>query len=295
MRRLLLIVCSWALFLSFGGGSALAYQNPGTPTGYVNDFAGILTPETKTALETTLTTFTAETSSEISVVTITDLGGDTIENFANELFREWGIGTEKNDNGVLLLVSKEDRKVRIEVGYGLEGALPDATAHDIIEFDIIPAFKQGNFDQGISVGVTRIIQATKGEYTYTVPESPKTASGWFQFFVFILFILFNVFISIVAPTKSWWLGGVLGGAAGGILGLFLGSLVMSLILAGVAGGLGLLVDFFVSKNFQKRGYIRNDTWGSGGGWSSGGSSYSGGSFGGFSGGSSGGGGASGSW
>ncbi len=294
MRRLLSIVCAFTLFLFLGKG-VLAYESPGSPTGYVNDFAGMLLPETKETLIATLTQFTQETSSEISVVTVNDLGGDSIENFANELFREWGIGTEKNDNGVLLLVSKEDRKVRIEVGYGLEGALPDATANAIIQNDILPEFKNGDYDLGVTHGVESIIQATKGEYT--IPE-PKTASGFgrvIEVLFFVVFFGFNILVSILAPSKSWWLGGVIGGVLGIILGFIFWSFVGGAILGAILLALGLFVDFFVSKSYQKRGFTRNSRWGPGGGWTSGGSSSSGGGFGGFSGGSSGGGGASGSW
>ena len=269
----------------------MAYQSPGSPAGYVNDFAGMLTSETKTTLEETLTQFTKETSSEVSVVAITNLGGDSIENYANELFREWGIGTKNNNNGILLLISKDDRKLRIEVGYGLEGALPDATAHSIITNDITPLFKEGNYDSGVTVGVQKIIEATKGEYTAPVTQKKNT----FQFgevLLFILFFGFNILVSILAPSKSWWLGGVIGGVLGGIIGFIFWSLIGGVILGGVLLGLGLLIDFIVSKAYQKGG---PGTGGFGGFWIGGGSSGRGGGFGGFSGGSSGGGGASGSW
>jgi uncharacterized protein len=124
----------------------------------------MISPDREQSLSTQLTQFKTETSTEIAVVTIPNLGGDSIENYANELFREWGIGTKENNNGVLLLVSKEDRQMRIEVGYGLEGALPDATASSIIRNDITPLFKQNEYDAGIQTGVDKIIQATRGEY-----------------------------------------------------------------------------------------------------------------------------------
>lgn len=95
---------------------ARAYQSPGKPAGYVNDYAGLLSSGQKSALNDQLTAFEKETSNEISVVTIASLEGDTIENYAEKLFQEWGIGKADKDNGVLLLVARDDREVRIEVG-----------------------------------------------------------------------------------------------------------------------------------------------------------------------------------
>jgi uncharacterized protein len=287
-----LSICILTLFL---GKSVLAYTTPGTPTGFVTDFADMISPDREQSLSTQLTQFKTETSTEIAVVTIPNLGGDSIENYANELFREWGIGTKENNNGVLLLVSKEDRQMRIEVGYGLEGALPDATASSIIRNDITPLFKQNEYDAGIQTGVDKIIQATRGEYV-APPEEKKGISGNVIEILFFVFIFgFNILISILAPSKSWWLGGVIGAVVGGLVGFFIWSIVGSVVLGGVLLGLGLLIDYFVSKGYQKH---KNDPTRPGGFWGGfgGGSSGSGGGgFGGFSGGSSGGGGASGSW
>jgi uncharacterized protein len=297
MRRVyvVIVVSIITLFLTvMFGKSVLAYISPGSPTGYVNDFAGILNAEVKTTLESQLTQFTKDTSSEISVVTITNLGDDTIENYANELFREWGIGTKEKNNGVLLLISKEDRELRIEVGYGLEGVLPDALANQIIRNDITPLFKQENYDDGVISGVQKIIDATKGEYVAT-PEKKKGISGNVLEVLFFVFIFgFNILVSILAPSKSWWLGGVIGGVLGGIIGFIFWSIIGGAILGGVLLGLGLLIDYFVSKGYDKH---KNDPTNPGGFWGGfGGRSGSGsGGFGGFSGGSSGGGGASGGW
>jgi uncharacterized protein len=296
MRRVFLytLVIAFTLFLFLGKG-VLAYESPGSPTGYVNDFAGMLLPETKTTLEGTLTQFTKDTSSEISVVTVTNLSGDSIENYANELFREWGIGTKNNNNGILLLISKDDRKLRIEVGYGLEGALPDATAFSIITNDITPLFKEGNFDEGVTVGVQKIIEATKGEYTAVPPKNKGISSSILEVLFFVFIFGFNILVLILAPSKSWWLGGVIGGVLGGIIGFIFWSLIGGAILGGVLLGLGLLIDFFVSRAYQQHKHDPNHPGGFFGGFRGGGSSGRGGGFGGFSGGSSGGGGASGSW
>ncbi len=283
-----------ALFL-FIGKSVLAYESPGEPRGYISDFANLLLPETKESLTLQLAQFTQTTTSEISVVTVENLGGDSIENFAHELFREWRIGTKKNDNGVLLLVSKEDRKVRIEVGYGLEGALPDATAHAIIQNDIIPEFKNAHYDLGIKYGVESIIQAIKGEYTAHTPKTVGGFRGIIEVLFFVVFFGFNILVSILAPSKSWWLGGVIGGVFGAITGFVIWSFVGGAMLGFILLIVGLLIDYFVSKSYKMRGFTRSENWTPGGSWTHGGGSNSTGGFGGFSGGSSGGGGASGSW
>lgn len=278
---------------------AYAFVVPDVPTGYVNDYANILSPNVKQSLEEELKTFTASSSNEIAVVTVPDLGGDTVENYATKLFESWKIGNAKNDNGVLLLISRDDRKLRIEVGYGLEGALPDITAKDIIDNKITPSFKQGNYDNGVIEGVKAIEEVTKGEYKATGKNSNSTFSlsgNAIEFiFVFLVFIL-QFISSIIARSKSWWAGGVMGGIGGvavtyfGIFGITLiwGSIVTVVFIL-----LGLLFDYFVSNSYNNAVSSGSRIpWWAGGrnGGSSGGSS-----FGGFSGGSSGGGGASGSW
>lgn len=275
--------------------SVFAYVSPGKPLGFVSDFAHVLSEEKEKEISILLEQLQKDTSTEISVVTVETLHGDSIEFTANELFREWGIGTKTNNNGVLLLVVPSEKKVRIEVGYGLEGALPDATANTIIRTDMIPHFKTDDYTTGITNGVQSIIASVKGEYTSPVSKKPFVSTadligGIFFFFIFI----FNIFVSIVAPSKSWWLGGVLGGIFGILIGFFAFTLLVGAALGIGCMILGFIVDYFVSKNYTKKGYSRYDTWhNTGGWWSSGGSS--GGGFGGFSGGSSGGGGSSGSW
>ncbi len=117
----------------FGAGSiAHAYTSPGTPDGYVNDYAGILSPQTETQLEAKLAAFEQKTQQEIAVVTISTTQDETVETYATKLFEEWGIGKKDKDNGALLLVAVQDKKLRIEVGYGLEGRLTDARSAQII-------------------------------------------------------------------------------------------------------------------------------------------------------------------
>jgi len=273
--------------------TAQAYYNPGPPSGYVNDFADMMPADAENALEGKLQAFKTETSNELAVVTIEKLDNDTIEHFASELFADWGIGTRNNDNGVLILIAKDDRQMRIEVGYGLEGALTDAKSFAIINDTLKPEFQAGDYAAGINAAVDDIIAATNGEYQ---PAKAAKRSGvdWELVFMMSGFVLVWL-ASILGRTKSWWAGGVIGLVVAGIITLVWGLVwwgIMSAVLL-VPGG--LLFDYFVSKNFQaaKTGGRRPPWWG-GGMWGPGGG-FGGGGFGGFGGGMSGGGGASGGW
>ncbi len=275
---------------------AAAYVSPGAPTGFVSDFAGLLTPPDAAALESSLAVFARETRHEIAVVTVQTLGGDTIENYAEELFAEWGIGTKNADNGVLLLIVIADRAVRIEVGYGLEGALTDAQSSWIIQNDIIPAFRGERYAEGIRAGVDRIMAATRGEVVPSAEESrgapsiPNLDYGW------LIFIVPMWLASILARSKSWWAGGVLGGIAGVVIGLVKGFLYWGVGAVALLIPLGLLFDFLVSRAYTQGKATGHMPWWIGGrGPGGSGSGFGGGGFGGFGGGHSGGGGASGRW
>lgn len=296
----------FGVFLSFSLTIG-AFTIPVTPLGQVNDYANILSVEAKQKVEGELRSFTASTTNEIAVVTIPDLGGDTVEHYATKLFESWKIGTAKNDNGVLLLIARDEHKLRIEVGYGLEGALPDILTKDIIDNQITPLFKKGDYDTGVIQGVQAIMKATRGEYTTQTSTSKKGNTSSSDLFIFI--VIFGIqgllFLSaILGRSKSWWAGGVVGGVAGVVLtlfGVFGGVLIISGLITFSFIVIGLILDYFVSKTYISAVSQGNSIpWWIGGGKIGGGgwSSSSGGgrsSFGGFSGGSSGGGGSSGSW
>ena len=298
MKRFLAIFLLSIFFLS--AGVARAYYNPGSPAGFVNDYAEILSTEERASLENKLSAFAAETSNEIALVTIKSLEGDTVENFAVKLFADWGIGSAKNDNGVLLLVAFEDRKMRIETGYGLEGALPDATAYQIMSRTLEPAFREADYYGGLDRATDEIIAATQGEYQAPVDSPAMNALEKFSFEIWFWIIIF-IFYGLsalwhwLAKSKSWWQGGVGGAILGLVFALlffqafwWLGTLIF--------GGLGLLIDFLVSRVLPQpkpRAKGKGHFWwlGPGGGRSGG----FGGGFGGFGGGRSGGGGVSGGW
>ena len=230
----------------------IAKPNPAT---LVTDVAGVLTPEQKQALEKKLVAIDDSSSNQIAVVIIPTLDGYPKEEYATKLFRDWGIGNKKTNNGVLLLVAINDRQIRIEVGYGLEGAIPDITALNIIDNDIKPAFKAGNYYEGINKATDNIAKAAVGEYKVAKAKKSKSkGSGGFLIIFIIIFLI---------------LRSGRGGGGSNIGGSGFSDVATGLLLGSILGGGGR---------------------GGGGGYGGGG-----GGFGGFGGGSSGGGGAGGSW
>lgn len=134
------------------------------PPKLVNDVAGVLSPEQREILEQKLVALDDSSSNQIAVVLIPTLDGYSIEDYAIKLFREWGIGHKGTNNGVLIIAAINDRKVRIEVGYGLEGAIPDITASDIYNNLIVPAFREQNYYRGIDDAINALSKAAVGEY-----------------------------------------------------------------------------------------------------------------------------------
>ena len=182
-----------------------AYSPLPKPTGFVTDNAGLFSAEEKNALEQNLSDFEKSSSNEIAVVTISSLDGDTIENFAVKRFEDWQIGKAKQDNGVLFLVSKDDRKMRIEVGYGLEGALTDALSSQIIRNIVTPAFREENYYAGVTEAVDAIEKATQGEYVLD-EKSVSSMNSWpWETIIFFVFFGFTWIASILGRSKSWWL------------------------------------------------------------------------------------------
>jgi uncharacterized protein len=139
-------------------------------TGRVNDHAGLLSERDESELEAALARFEAETTNQIVVVTLESLQGLPIEDYGYQLGRHWGIGQEGKDNGALLIVAPEEREMRIEVGYGLEGELTDAQSRTIIETRILPRFRQGDFAAGIKAGIAAMIETLGGSYDPALPR-----------------------------------------------------------------------------------------------------------------------------
>jgi uncharacterized protein len=258
--------------------------------GFMTDAAGILTSDEEKSIEMLLTEERAKTSNEIAVVIIQSLDGDVIADAAVEIGRKWGVGSSKN-NGILILISYEDREMFIATGYGLEGAVPDIVAKGIIDEDMVPQFRDGKYAEGITDAIITLQKHIAGEYTADRYTQIDEESPWF-FLVVLFFVILQWLAAIMARTKSWWLGGVVGGGFGIVLTVLAGWWIAIPVLI----VLGSAFDFIVSRAYSARGktpWWAGGHWGPGGGGSFGGGSSGG--FGGFGGGSFGGGGAGGKW
>lgn len=167
MRRLLHPV---TLLLALVAASAAAQPESLKPAGYVNDFAGILDDGLESELDRLLGDLEQKTGSEVAVATVTSLDGMSVEEFANRLFKAWGVGQAKADNGVLVLVAPSAREMRIEVGYGLEGVLPDGLAGQIIRESFIPRFRDNDYPGGIRAGVRRVVEVVERHQVLSAEE-----------------------------------------------------------------------------------------------------------------------------
>ena len=143
---------------------------------WVHDEANVLAPATKALLESILKAERDSTSNQIAVLIIPSLQGESLEEYSLRVSEKWRLGQEAKDNGVLLLIAVNDRDIRIETGYGLEGVLTDAISSRINRNEIAPYFRQGNYDEGVRAGVTAIIQAIKGEYKNDEPPVRRKSS-----------------------------------------------------------------------------------------------------------------------
>jgi uncharacterized protein len=263
--------------------------------GRVVDQTGTLSSDEIASLNQTLRNFEARKGSQVAVLIVPTTAPETIEQYALRVAETWKIGRKKIDDGALLVVAKDDRRLRIEVGYGLEGALTDVTSKRIIDEIITPSFRSGNFAAGISAGVDRIIRVVDGE-KLPAPEPPRQQNADWQGQFDLLnspFTIFGIFIAgaFLRATLGRLIGAAATGAIAGLLGWFVaGSLAVSVILAVIA---------FVSTMFVETptssGRSGGRGWSGGGGSWGGGGSSSGSSDSGGGGGSFGGGGASGSW
>jgi uncharacterized protein len=280
------------------------------PSGRVTDLANVIDAATEADLDRRIDQLEQKTSAEIAVVTVTSLGGTTVEDYAVRLFKEWGIGQAKQDNGVLVLVAPNEREMRIEVGYGLEGVLPDGLAGQIIRDQFIPRFRDNDYNGGIRDGVARVIDVVARQQTLTpeeiakLGEAPLSSEPWWIMIPFMgLFVTIGgIMFGAGLRTKTFF-GLIFGGFFGGM------PLLMAILVTGmiaiytlVPWGFAMaLVGYRLGGRKSWQDSFRQGK-GGGGGWvmggSSGGSSSgsrSGGSSSSFGGGSSGGGGASGRW
>jgi uncharacterized protein len=269
MKYLILILL---VFISFCGNAQIDKVIPKKPNPprLVNDFAHKLTPDQVQALEQKLVAYDDSTSNQIAVVTINTTGDYDIQDVALGILRTWGVGNTQKNNGIVVLAAIDDHKVWIATGYGLEGAVPDITAQAIIDNDILPNFREGNFYRGFDAGTSSIIKAAAGEYK--APEGyanrGKAGKGIGFGKVIIGLIIFFIILGMFGGRGGGGGGGYVSRRGSGWLTPFI---LGSMLGRGSGGGFG------------------------GGGFGGGGFGGGGGGFGGFGGGSGGGGGAGGSW
>lgn len=267
----------------------------------VMDLAGVLSPDQAQLLDNKLRGLETTDSTQIAVLIIPSLGGEPIADYSIHVAEAWRLGQKGRDNGALLIIAMKERQVRIEAGYGLEPTLTDAKSFQIIQNDILPHFRQGDFYGGIEAGVTAMIQVVRG--VYNAPEHQRRTSSnrsgarldW------VILMLFPL-LPILGWTGKWG-GTVLGAGAGALLPYYLlGGGLIALLLGAVVGGVlgtflgGLIQAGARNQNRRHWGGFGGPFYGGGFGGGFGGGGFGGGG-GGFSGGGGGfgGGGASGSW
>lgn len=195
MKSLTLTIIRSVVVLLAIAVSSIAYGQKKVPDhgGYwVHDEANVLTANDKAMLEYILKSERDSTSNQIAVLIIPSLEGDDIDSYSNRVFNEWKLGQAKKDNGVLFLISIEDRMMRIEPGSGLEGVLTDAQSSRINRNQVAPHFRQGDYGNGVKAAVVAIIQSIKGEYTNDEPvkRRGKKPASWVSLLVLLIFIIF---------------------------------------------------------------------------------------------------------
>ncbi|MEK7672690.1 MAG: TPM domain-containing protein [Patescibacteria group bacterium] len=252
------------------------------PSGYVLDQAEILSPLAEATIQTKLEKLEAETSTEIAVVTVENLDGNAIEDFTIELARQWGVGQKDLDNGVMLLVALEEREVRIEVGYGLEGVITDAQSGQIIDKVLVPNFKAGDYEKGIIEGVDYLEKlARKEPFDLSEVKAPINLESLAPVFVILFFL---------AGFARFMMTGLIFGAVGMFVGFFFTNVFAWMITGGIGFVIGVIYGLVVKGKPGSSG--KGGFFGGFGGFGGG---KGGGFGGGFGGGGFGGGGSSGRW
>ena len=286
-------VLSLACYIFFSSSTVFALEVPQLQ-GFVNDYAGMISPHTKTELENELRAFEQTDSTQMVILTNPSLEGEVLEEFSIRVADSWKIGQKNKDNGIILLVAQQERKIRIEVGRGLEGRLTDMMAGRIIDLVLKPRFKRGDYDGGLLAGVHALMDATRGEFQADERHSVQKPDRVSQFFTFLVF---GAMIMLVLGSMSRILGGIAGAVGLPLLiqTIFPPGIILIIVLALI----GLFSGFFIPSIFSSGRHSRRGGFWPGGGMSWGGGGISGGGDfgGGFSGGGGGfgGGGASGGW
>ena len=267
--------------------------------GRVNDYANVISPRVRTQLENELKNFELSDSTQIVILTINSLEGDSLEDFSIRVAEAWKIGQKGKDNGAILLVSKNDRRTRIEVGRGLEGKLTDLVSGRIVQFVINPQFKRGDFDAGFQAGIRAMIDVTRGEFN--ADKAPLRPTGKRGLAWIPSLLIFGAIFLLILGRISRFFGAGAGFIGFGALGLISGSSLVTVILLAILGlVLGIFLPFLFGGRsggggFGPGGFWTGSDFGSGGDSFGGGGDFGGGDSLGGGGGDFGGGGASGDW
>ncbi|HJU04006.1 MAG TPA: TPM domain-containing protein [Nitrospiraceae bacterium] len=263
-------------------------------TGRIVDLAGLLPPDMESALSSELAAHEQRTGNQVALLTLPTLEGESLEDYAHRVATSWKLGQKGTDNGVLLLVVPRERRIRIEVGYGLEGTLTDAVSARIIRHVIVPRFRSGDFAEGISAGLKAILGTIEGTATPVESAHPGNSASGGAFSVFVTAVILGALIGVMVGRSLR----VLAGGVSGLLSFFL-AMPSGVYLALAAGAVGMVVAFVLaalSGAGRRGGRGWDGGWGPGwgGGYGGGGFPSSSDSFSG-GGGDFGGGGASGRW
>ncbi len=230
MKKLIaLIICIFCM------SSAVFAEIPQHTGNYANDFADVLSPQTEEYINKMSREYDDANGTQIVVATIKSLEGDYIESYANEMFRKWGIGGEEENNGLLILLATEDREIRVEVGYGLEGTINDAKAGRIIDETAYDDFKNNNFDAGILNLYKEIIKAVGNPELYADEEEQEEESETADIIVLIIFVVLMI---LLRKTRFGGGGGYYGGGHFGGGGYFGGGGSGGFSGGGFSGGGG---------------------------------------------------------
>lgn len=244
--------------------------------GRVNDYGDMISPSVKGELEQKLKAFEESDSTQIVILTVNSLEGDALEDYTIRVAEKWKIGQAKKDNGVIIFAAKNDRKMRIEVGRGLEGVLTDLLTGRILDNIMRPKFRAGDFDGGFTAGVDSVIQASRGEFKNdgASADTSKTGSSSGKFFTIMLFVIYFAIIIVARISKV--LGGGIGAVAlPAMIHFGIGSLGLAgLAVAAVAGFVIAMILPYLP--IGGGGFIGGSGSSSGGGFSGGGGSFGGG-------------------
>lgn len=226
MKSIIFFVCSLGLWIT-----AVTAQSVPEYTGFVNDYAGLLDNSQRSALEKKLTEFKKSTSNEIAVCIESSLNGNDEQQRSLHIAEVWGIGHKDRSNGILIYISANDRALFIQVGKGLEGAVPDIIANRISDNIMIPEFREGRYYEGISKGIDALMEASRGEYE-GIPENPEGGPAWPIIMAIVIFVLLIIIFSRKGGGKGGYRGprtysgggffggGFSGGGGGGGFGGF---------------------------------------------------------------------------